>query len=344
MELTDAREKALERMKGSCAVYKVCDGRADRLCQGIKYGKPLGMGGIGKGLTFAANVEALDRLHLKSRLISPHAEPEMKTSFLGHEVAFPILCSSTSGVKISMGGAISELEFARAIMQGCKAARTIGFFGDTAETFQDRPGVQAIREAGGWGVQIFKPREQKVLLRLIQEAEQTGAIAVGVDLDGAGSVAMALKGQPVFRKSIDELQELVRSTSLPFILKGITSIEDAAAALETDCKVVGVSNHGGRTLDGMPGIADVLPRLVPILKGKVVITADGGVRTGFDALKMLALGTDFVMTGREFIRAAIGGGADGVAAEAGFLSQDLRKAMIMTGCNSLSEIDGHILA
>jgi isopentenyl diphosphate isomerase/L-lactate dehydrogenase-like FMN-dependent dehydrogenase len=344
MDLTGAREEARERMKGVCAVYKVCDGGADRLCQGIKYGKALGMGGIGKGTTFTANVQALDRLHLKSRLISPHAEPEMKTSFLGHEVAFPIFCSSMSGVKISMGGAISELEFDRAVITGCKAAGTIGFTGDGAETFEDRPGVQAILDAGGWGVQIFKPREQTVLLRLIQEAQAAGAIAVGVDLDGAGSVPMALKGQPVFRKSLNELKELVQSTSLPFILKGITSEEDAAAALETGCKVVAVSNHGGRTLDSMLGVADVLPQLVPILKGKVVITADGGVRTGFDALKMLALGADFVMVGREFIRAAIGGGPEGVAAEAEFLSQDLRKAMIMTGCNDLSEIDGHVFA
>ena len=57
---------------------------------------------------------------------------------------------------------------------------------------------------------------------------------------------------------------------------------------------------------------------------------------------MLALGADFVMVGREFIRAAIGGGAEGVAAEAEFLSQDLRKAMIMTGCNDLSDIDGRV--
>jgi 4-hydroxymandelate oxidase len=344
MNLTDAREEAKERMKGICAVYKVCDGHPDRLCQGIKYGKPLGMGGIGKGTTFAANIEALDRLYLKSRLISSHSEPEMKCSFLGHEVAFPIFCSSMSGVKISMGGAVSELEFAQAVITGCKAAGTIGFIGDGAETFEDRPGVQAIREAGGWGVQIFKPREQTVLLRLIQEAQAAGAIAVGVDLDGAGSVPMALKGQPVFRKSLSELKELVQSTSLPFILKGITSEEDGAAALETGCKVVAVSNHGGRTLDSMRGIADVLPRLVPILRGKVIITADGGIRTGFDALKMLALGADFVMVGREFIRAAIGGGAEGVAAEAGFLSQDLKKAMIMTGCNSLSEINGDVFA
>ncbi len=344
MELTDAREKAKERMKGFCAVYKVCDGLPERLCQGIRYGKPIGMGGIGKGASFTANIEALDRLHLKSRLIVPHKEPEMQTSFLGHDVAFPIFCTSLSGVKISMGGAISELEFARAVIHGCKAAGTIGFFGDTAETLADRPGLQAIREAGGWGVQIFKPREQKVLLGLITEAQAAGAVAVGVDLDGAGSVAMALKGQPVFRKSVDELRELVQSTSLPFILKGITSEEDAMAALQTGCKVVGVSNHGGRTLDSMLGIADVLPRLVPILKGKVIITADGGIRTGFDALKMLALGADFVMAGREFIRAAIGGGAEGVAAEAGFLAYDLKKAMIMTNCNSLSEIDGRVFA
>ena len=119
MDLTGAREEAKERMKGVCAVYKVCDGHADRLCQGIKYGKPLGMGGIGKGITFAANIEALDRLHLKSRLISSHSEPEMKSSFLGREVAFPIFCTSMSGVKISMGGAISESDFARAVITGC---------------------------------------------------------------------------------------------------------------------------------------------------------------------------------------------------------------------------------
>jgi 4-hydroxymandelate oxidase len=344
MDLTDAREKARDRMKGVCAVYKVCDGRADRLCQGIKYGKPLGMGGIGKGLTFAANVEALDRLLLKTRLISPHAEPQMKTSFFGRELRAPIYCSSVSGVNISMGGAISELEFFRAAMAGCKAAGSIAFAGDTAETFQDRPGVQAIREAGGWGIQIFKPREQPVLLGLIREAQSAGAAAVGIDVDGAGSVAMALKGQPVFRKSIAELKELVASTPLPFIIKGITSEEDAEAVLQTGCKMVIVSNHGGRTLDAMRGIAEVLPRLVPILKDKVVIAADGGVRTGFDALKMLALGADLVGVGREFIRAAIGGLAEGVIAEAEFLIQDLRKAMIMTGCNSLSEIDGHVFS
>lgn len=342
MDLTDAREKARERMKGACAVYKVCDGRADRLCQGIKYGKALGMGGAGKGASFTANVEALDRLHLKTRLICEHAEPQMKTSFLGQEVGFPIFCSSVSGVKISMGGCDRRVGVFSGRNTGMQVGGNHRFRRRYRQTFEDRLGVQAIREAGGWEVQIFKPREQKVLLRVIQEAQAAGAIAVGVDLDGAGSVAMGLKGQPVFRKSLNELKELVESTSLPFILKGITSEEDAAAALETGCKVVCVSNHGGRTLDSMPGVAEVLPRLVPILKGKVVVTADGGVRTGFDAFKMLALGADFVMAGREFIRAAIGGGAEGVVAEADFLFQDLRKAMIMTGCNSLSDIDGHV--
>ncbi len=344
MDLTEARENAKEKMKGFCGVYKVCDGLPERLCQGIKYGKAIGMGGIGKGLSFAANVEALDRIKLKTRLITPHFEPDTKASFAGQAVDFPIFCTSMSGVKISMGGGLSELDFARALIQGAKQAGSLSFIGDGAETFEDRPGLQAIQEVGGWGVQIFKPREQKVLLQLIQEAEKAGAIAVGVDVDGAGSVPMAMKGQPVFRKSINELRELVQSTSLPFIIKGITSEEDALAALETGCKVVSISNHGGRTLDSMRGVADVLPRLVRILKGKVTITADGGVRTGFDVIKLLALGANFVMVGREMIRAAIGGGAEAVRVELDFLAKDLRKAMIMTSCNSLAEISDRIFA
>jgi 4-hydroxymandelate oxidase len=344
MDLAEVRENARERMKGFCGVYKVCDGHPDRLCQGIKYGKAIGMGGIGVGASFKANLEALDRLKLRTQLIAPNAEPDTKASFLGKEVAFPIFCTSMSGIKISMGGAISELDFARAAIQGAKLAGTIGFIGDGAETFEDRPGLQAIREADGWGVQIFKPREQKVLMRLIQEAEKAGAIAVGVDLDGAGSVPMSQKGQPVYRKSVTELKELVQSTRLPFILKGITSEEDAALALETGCRVVSISNHGGRVLDHMRGIAEVVPRLVPILRGKVTITADGGVRTGFDVIKMLALGADFVMVGREMIRAAIGGGAEGVRLEFDFLLKDLRKAMVMTRCNSIAEINERIFA
>lgn len=342
MDLTEVREKARERMKGVCGVYKVCDGRPDRLCQGIKYGKPIGIGGIGVGASFTSNVETLDRLKLKTRLISNHVEPDTRASFLGKDFPFPILCTSLSGVQISMGGTMTELDFTRAIIQGCRQAGTVGFIGDGAETFEDRPGLQAIQEAGGWGVQIFKPREQKVLLGLIREAEKAGALAVGVDLDGAGSVAMALKGQPVFRKSLAELKELVQSTPLPFVLKGITNEEDAVLALQTGCRVVGVSNHGGRVLDHMLGVAEILPRLAPLLKGRVLITADGGVRTGFDVIKMLALGADFVMVGREMVRAAIGGGAEGVRVEFDFLSRDLRRAMIMTGCNSLAAITPRI--
>ncbi|HSR11979.1 MAG TPA: alpha-hydroxy-acid oxidizing protein, partial [Thermodesulfobacteriota bacterium] len=332
MNLTEVREIAREKMKGTCGVYKVCDGLPDRLCQGMKYGKPIGIGGIGKGLSFAANVAALDRLKLKTRLITPHQPPDMRTVFLGKEVSLPFYCTSMSGVKISMGGGVTEVEFARAVMQGSKAEGIIGFMGDGAETFEEKPGLRAIREAGGWGVQMFKPREQTVLRKLIEEAEEAGAVAVGLDLDGAGSVPMQIVGQPVFRKSLAELKELVRSTKLPFIIKGISSEEDVRDALETGCKAIAISNHGGRTLDSMQGIADVLPRLVPLMKGKVTIMADGGVRTGFDILKMLALGAEFVGVRREMIRAVIGGGAEGVRIEIGYLKADLHKAMVMTSC------------
>jgi 4-hydroxymandelate oxidase len=130
MDLTEARENAKEKMKGFCGIYKVCDGLPERLCQGIKYGKAIGMGGIGKGLSFAANVEALDRIKLRTRLITPHVEPDTKASFVGREVAFPIFCTSMSGVKISMGGGLSELDFARALIQGAQQGGSLSFIGD----------------------------------------------------------------------------------------------------------------------------------------------------------------------------------------------------------------------
>jgi isopentenyl diphosphate isomerase/L-lactate dehydrogenase-like FMN-dependent dehydrogenase len=108
-----------------------------------------------------------------------------------------------------------------------------------------------------------------------------------MDIDGAGSVNFSLSGKPVYRKTIDELRELKKSTKLPFIIKGIMSIDDALCAIEARADVISISNHGGRVLDSGPGVAEVLPEIVKAVKEningrRVMITADGGVRTGFD--------------------------------------------------------------
>ncbi len=312
-----------------------------------EYGVPLGLRGIGQGLTYLNNLKALSKYRLKKRLITQHEEPVIETTFLGKKISVPVLGAPMSG--LSYVSNITEEDFAFNILEGCKVAGTIGFTGNTSRDYEViHPAIIALKKVNGDGVNIFKPQSQDALLDLIRQSEKEKAIAVGIDIDGAGSVNFALAGKPVFRKTIDELKELKSSTRLPFIVKGIMCEEDALAAIDAGADVIGISNHGGRVLDSGPGVADVLSNIVKAVretkKGKeIVITADGGVRTGFDVVKMLALGADFVLVGRPLAREAVSSGVEGVKRILEYIKTDVRIAMIMTSCNSLEEIDGTIL-
>ena len=343
MTLEEVRTSARQKLKGVCGVFKNCDGAYPKVCQGQSYGGPIGLGGAGAGAGFQANYTALERVRLKMRVIGPHFTPDTRIALFGKALSMPVLGASTAGVG-SFGKAISEEEFCQAVVQGCKDAGTMGLRGDTfTYTLKNTPDLDAIADAGGHGVKIFKPRDQAVLLELIKKAEAVGVAAVGVDVDGCGSLNMAMHDQPVYRKSVDDLRELISATSLPFIVKGIMCTEDALAAVESGAAAVSVSNHGGRVLDHTPGVAEVLPGIAAAVKGKVTVLADGGIRSGYEVLKMLALGADAVLLGRDLIRAAVGAGPDGVRIHMEHMRSTLAKAMLMTGCPTVAEIGPEVL-
>jgi len=342
--LEEVRDLSRKLLKGICAVYPHCDGLDERICQHEAYGKPIGFGGVGSGASFRANVASLGALRLKTRLVGQHFKADTGLSFCGLKLTMPIMGAPTSGVG-RYTEAITETDFSRATIRGCREAGTITWRGDTwFYTQKSYPALDALEREGGHGIPIFKPRSQDILKKLIERAEKAKCPAVGVDLDGCGSTIMASHGQEVFRKSVHELRELVQTTSLPFIAKGIMTPEDAEACVEAGVKIVAVSNHGGRVLDYTPGVAEVLPQIVARIGGKVLITADGGIRTGYDALKMLALGADAVLVGRDVARAAVGGGTLGVNMQMERLHQTLKRAMVMTGCPDLAHINTDILA
>ncbi len=339
----DVRDRARRKLKGLCAAYPACDGNFDKICQKEAYGKPIGFGGAGQGNSFRANVQALKDVQLKMRVVGEHVEPDTSANFLGIDLDFPILAASTAGIE-KYNNAMKERDFCRAIVRGSRDAGTLGLRGDTwFYTPENNPALDILEEEGGNGIPIFKPRAQEILKRLIARAEKAGCPAVGVDLDGCGSTIMARHGQPVFRKSLADLKALVQFTSLPFIAKGIMDPDDAEACAEAGVKVVGVSNHGGRVLDSTPGTAQVLPEISRRLNKKVLITADGGVRTGYDVLKMLALGADGVLLGRDMIRASVGGGSLGVKLHLEHVGKIFKKALFMTGLKNVQEIDDSIL-
>lgn len=345
LTLEEVRDNARAKLKGICGVYKRCDGAENRLCQGHSYGSPIGMGGIGSGESFYHNVTALSKLGLRTLLTGNDFTPDTRFKFFGKELSMPVMAASVSGVN-SFGGeaVITEKDFCRYVVLGSKEAGSMGWRGDSFNYSLENPyGIQAIAEAGGHGVQIIKPREQSVIIKFFQLAEKAGCTAVGVDIDGCGSYAMNKNKQPVFRKSLADLKELVKSTPLPVIFKGVMTPSDAETVLESGAAGVGISNHGGRVLDHTPGVAEVLPGIVKAIGHSALIIADGGVRNGYDVLKMLALGADAVLVGRDIVRAAVGGETEGVRLQMVTLGDDLAKAMKMTGCRSLKDITPDIL-
>ena len=341
-DINEYREISRKQLKGICTVNKVCDGAPNRFCMGQKYGRAIGFGGAGQGRTFEANFQALAKYKFKMQVIKPHHEPEMQTDFLGQRIVLPVLASSVSGVALNMNAIMSEEEFQRGMIEGSKLAGTIGLSGNTVD-YPDHPGIEVIKSLDGKGIPVFKPQKQDKLIQLFRRAEAANVLAIGVDLDGSGSTNWALRGKPVYRKSLSELIELVDSTNKPVIYKGVMNVDDANAVIDSGAKAIDISNHGGRVLDCGQGVAEVLPDIVSACKGKILIMADGAVRTGFDVLKLLALGADVALIGRPLARMALAGGATAVKAYIQYVQSDFRRAMLMTGCDALDEISNKIL-
>jgi len=301
------------------------------------------MGGIGTGSSFTANIEALSKIKLNLRTLHDAKDPDISTSIFGKKLSMPILAAPVTGSEYNMGGAVPEAEYVRMVMAGSKKAGTVGMSGDGGNPVFYDSGLEAIKEENGHGIPIIKPRENHIVLKMVARAKQVGALAVGMDIDGAGLVTMALMGQPVGPKNLQELKEIISGIDLPFILKGIMTVDEAKLALEAGAAAIVVSNHGGRILDSTPGVAEVLPQIAQELKGKITILADGGVRSGVDVLKYLALGADAVLVGRPVIIGAFGGGAEGVQLVLETMAKELKQAMILTGCKNVSEIDDRVI-
>jgi len=336
MDLKMLRATAKKRLKGYCRVCPVCNGVS---CAG----EVPGVGGVGSGSSFRANIDALAKVRFNMRTIHPAKTVDTSQLLFGRKLSMPVLAAPMTGVSYNFGGDMGENEFADAMIRGAIAAGTLGMTGDGADPAMFEGGLAAIVAGGGMGIPIIKPRGQTEVIRLVKMAESSGAPAVGMDIDGAGLVTMAMKGQPVGPKTAEELHEVIRSTALPFILKGIMTPDEAGLAADVGAAAIVVSNHGGRVLDCTPGAAEVLGPIAATVKGRVTILVDGGVRSGADVLKYLALGADAVLVGRPLVVGAFGGGSEGVAYLLDMMRGELVQAMLLTGTADVKAVSRRIL-
>ena len=339
MDYSEVRAQAKKRMNG-CRVCKECNGLG---C----IGEIPGFGGLRTARSFIRNVESLRQYGLIMNSLAQVEEPQTEITLFGMKLSLPVMAAPVGAISLNakMEGDAAEIEAAYdlAVAQGAAAAGTAAFCGDGGAPFMYEGSLQACKACPGRVIPTIKPREDDKIIEKAKLAAACGAPAVASDIDAATLINMRLLGQPVGPKSPESIRAVSKAVSIPFIVKGIMSAVEAKRCVAAGAGAVVVSNHGGRVLDGMAGTADVLPEIAAAVKGKTTILVDGGVRTGEDVLKMLALGADAVLIGRPVAVTAIGGVAEGVELYFNKIKGELRDAMTITGVRDVRRVPAHVM-
>ncbi len=339
MDLREIRENTRTLSKGACRACPVCDGK-------VCAGEVPGMGGAGTGVSFKNNVTALSQVLLNCRLIHNVRHPKTETSLLGLDLSLPLIVAPIGGISFNLGEAMPEADYQAAVTAAAVAEGIVAGLPDAVPVEVMQTGLACAKAHNGRGIPFVKPWEMDAFVQKIDLVAAAGCTVMGCDLDSIGLITPRKMGHPLYAKdgaTIAAMVEQVHARGMRFIIKGVMAVEDALACVEAGVDGIVVSNHGGRVLDCTPGTADVLPQIAASVSGRIALLADGGVRTGVDILKMLALGADCVMIGRPFAMAAVGGGAEAVSLFIRNFREQLEQAMIMTGCPDVAQAGPHLI-
>lgn len=261
----------------------------------------------------------------------------------GKSFKYPVFAGPVGAVKLHYGDKYTDLEYNEILVAGCNDSGIAAFTGDGTDPKVMEEAAKAIKRCGGMGIPTIKPWDMNTIREKMELAKESGAFAIAMDIDAAGLPFLQNLNPPAGSKSVEELKEIVKMAEVPFILKGIMTPKAARKALEAGVQGIVVSNHGGRVLDQCPATAEVLPSIVEAVGKDMKILVDGGIRTGIDVFKALAMGADAVLAARPFVTAVYGGGEDGVEALAEKLGAELIDTMKMCGAFSIEEISPEMI-
>ena len=274
-----------------CHACPRCDGRA---CGSTMPGP----GAKGTGDVAVRNYAAWGRVRVNLDCIGAGGETDTSCELLGRRMSMPLMIAPVGDVNRHYGLAMDTLGYNRISLAAAARFGVAAFTGDGVPDELMAQSCEAIREQGGCGVPTVKPWSMEKVRAKMDLVRKSDAFAVAMDVDAAG--LPFLKGQqpPAGPKSIDELRQICSMTPAPFVVKGVMTPRGALKAVEAGAAAVVVSNHGGRVLDGCPATAEVLPSIVKAVEGRCQVLVDGGVRTGLDVFRALALGADGVLVCR----------------------------------------------
>ena len=202
---------------------------------------------------------------------------------------------------------------------------------------------EATAKFGGRGIPTVKPWDEKTLEEKFALVEKSGSTVVAMDIDAAGLPFLQNMNPPAGAKSVEELASIIKKAGKPFIVKGIMTVRGALKAMEAGAAGIIVSNHGGRVLDQCPSTAEVLPDIVDAVGDHMTVLVDGGIRSGIDVFKAIAMGAKGVVIARPYVTAVYGGEDEGVKLYTEKIGAELVDTMKMCGAASLKDINREMI-
>ncbi|XP_063552042.1 2-Hydroxyacid oxidase 2 isoform X3 [Gorilla gorilla gorilla] len=295
-------------------------------------------GGADDSITRDDNIAAFKRIRLRPRYLRDVSEVDTRTTIQGEEISAPI-CIAPTGFHC--------LVWPDGEMSTARAPEGLRWF------------------------QLYVHPDLQLNKQLIQRVESLGfkALVITLDTPVCGNRRHDIRNQLRRNLTLTDLQSPKKGnaipyfqmtpistslcwndlswfqsiTRLPIILKGILTKEDAELAVKHNVQGIIVSNHGGRQLDEVLASIDALTEVVAAVKGKIEVYLDGGVRTGNDVLKALALGAKCIFLGRPILWGLACKGEDGVKEVLNILTNEFHTSMALTGCRSVAEINRNLV-
>lgn len=317
-------------------------------------------GGAGDEWTLRENAAAYDRIALRQRVLQDLSAGHTKVNLLGREFPSPIVLAPVAFQKLVHPQGETATALAASALDVCMTVSTQSsvsleeiasdasaplwfqlYFqhdrGFTAELVRraERAGYMAIVLTADAPATGARYREQRAGFFLPREIEAVNLRGLKPQAPAAGRLlgSALLASAPTWR----DIEWLKSLTSLPILLKGVMTPEDARQALRSGLSGVVASNHGGRTLDGQPATIDALPGIVDAVADEIPVLVDGSIRRGSDIYKAVARGAASVMIGRVFMYGLASAGVTGVAHVLQILQAELEIAMALTGCTTLAK-------
>ena len=331
MTYDEVLKSARGNMGPYCKVCPVCNGAA------CKNQMP-GPGAKGVGDNAVRNYQKWQEIRVNMDTIHENKPIDTSVELFGRTIKYPFFAGPVGAMTLHYGEKYDDLAYNNLLVDACAKGGIAAFTGDGTNAKVMEGATAAIKAAGGLGIPTVKPWNLETIREKMELVKASGSFAVAMDIDGAGLPFLKNLTPPAGSKTVEELREVAEMAGVPFIIKGIMTRRGALKAKDAGAAAIVVSNHGGRVLDQCPATAEVLEDIVEAVGGRMKILVDGGLRSGVDVFKALAMGADGVLLGRPFVTAVYGGAAEGVQCYIDKIGGELEDTMRMCGANTISDI------